>query len=81
MTPRSTTEVVECNKLLCLTVSYMSYIIVKFDVNVRSRSVNLHARDKLWQFVHLQLCTSQHICFVRARKQSPVQIQSTLSCF
>jgi hypothetical protein len=55
------------------------FLNVKFD-NVRSKPVNLHACDKLWQSVHLQLHRSQHM-FVRNRKQSPVQVQRTLSCF
>lgn len=40
---------------------FFFFLNVKFDVSVRSRSVNLHARDKLRQSVHLQLHISQHM--------------------
>jgi len=55
------------------------FLNVKFDV--RSRSVNLHAHTTM------AICTlaiayiTAHVCFVKDRKQSLVQILGTLSCF
>jgi len=54
---------------------------VKFDVNVRSRSVNLHVHDN-YAILYICNCIHHSTCLLCQRqKQSPVQIQSTLSCF